>query len=150
MKRRDLGSALLLAIAVAVGAARELRFVNLNYHLYIQEHVRDRNYAHSLVQAWTVGCDAGGVRLAKWSLAILCILLMLGLTVFLARIRFSDHRYRRPLVLGFAFIASLALACHGLGHAWPALGPISIKLLHALQYPVPMLFVWVLSLGAPR
>lgn len=150
MKSKDLVSVMLLVIAIAIGAAREFLFVNLNYQIDFVAHTRDRNYAHSLFQAWAEGWTVGDLIIAKWCLAILCILLMLGLTLMLARIRFGDHRYGKQLTLGFALVALLALAGHGLSHAWPTLAPISIKLLHALQYPVPMLIVWASSWRDPR
>ncbi|WKZ66651.1 MAG: hypothetical protein QY325_01710 [Flavobacteriales bacterium] len=145
MNRRDALSALWLALAVAAGAAREFFFVNLNYQLDYLVNRRDRNYAHSRFRRWAEGLDAGDLTAWKWLLAAAFVALTAALTVALARTRFGDHRYRTRILGAFAALAAFALACHLGAQAAPALRPVSIAVLHALQYPVPLLVVWALS-----
>jgi hypothetical protein len=149
MSRRTVLSWLLLALAVGVGAGRDFVFVNLNYQLDFLEHHRLVSYAHSLFRKAVGNLDAHQLRLAKWVLAVAFSAAMLALAVAMARVRFGDHRYRRLLAAGFVAIGLLAAALQAGAAALPALGPVGVKLLHALQYPLPVALVWVLS-WAPR
>lgn len=145
MSRRTLLSLLLLGAAIALGALREFLFVNLNYQLDFLQHARDRNYAHSVFRHWTAGWDAADALRMKWLLAAAFVAAMAALTVSLARVRLGDHRLRGLILGAYALLAAAALAGHAAAPAMPALRPIGIAVLHALQYPVPLVLVWVLS-----
>ncbi len=145
MKRANVLGGLLLAVAVALGAVREFLFVNLNYELDFLEHHRDRTYALSMFRSWVHGWDASDLRLCKWLLSLGFMAAILGLTIAVARVRFGHHQYGRPIALTFLVIGSLALLFHALAGWSPPLEAVSIKLLHALQYPVPLLVVWAAS-----
>lgn len=145
MNRRGLLSLALLAVSVASGALREFLFVNLNYQLDFLDHRREQSYAHSAFQRWVAGLDAGDLYAAKWILASAFIVFTLGLTLALARVRSGDRRLPRAIVLGFMGLGAMALICHFLAARAAFLHPISVQLLHALQYPVPLLLVWVIT-----
>ena len=147
--RRTGMSILLLVVAIALGAAREWLFVNLNYHLDFLEHERTATYAHSRFRAWAEGADATDLRMLKWGLALLFIGTTLLLTVLMARVRFNSFRYMPALLVTFIGIGTLALALHFGASTVPAFEAVSIKLLHALQYPVPLLLIWALSWRSP-
>lgn len=135
----------LLAASVALGGLREFLFVNLNYQLDFLEHSRAQSYAHSAFQRWAAGLDAGDLRQAKWLLALAFVAITLLLTVAMARIRLGDSRLNRPIILAFAALGASALALHLLSGQAAFLSLISVQLLHALQYPVPLLLVWALT-----
>ncbi|MGV3636651.1 MAG: hypothetical protein ACO1NQ_03290, partial [Flavobacteriales bacterium] len=106
---------------------------------------RPYSYAHSSFTAAVQGLDLGQLVQLKWGLAALFVGVMLGLTVLMARLLFGDHRYRRVLVLGTGGLGALALVLHGLGRWHPAFDLVSVKLLHLLQYPAILLFLWAAS-----
>lgn len=145
MKRRGVLSLLLLATSVALGAVREFLFVNLNYQLDYLNHERDQSYAHSSFQRLVHGLDAGQLATTKWLLAFAFIGATLALTLVLARVRLGDARLDRAAVVTFLSIGGLALALHLASGAVAFLYPISVQLLHALQYPVPLLVVWAIT-----
>lgn len=147
---RRLGILGIFAVAVALGAAREFLFLNLNYHIDFLAHKRQVSYAHSLFRGWVQGMDLGDLLVLKWMLALLFIATMLLLAVVLARLLFGDHRYRRAIVAAFGLIGALALLLHGLAGVLPGAKATSVKLLHTLQYPVLLFFIWAASLLAPR
>jgi hypothetical protein len=107
---------------------------------------RPVSYAHSLFRGWTDGLDLSALVMLKWVLALLFIGLMLLLSMAVARIVFGDHRYRGALVAGFLLIGAVALALHAFSGSVPALYGVSVKLLHLLQYPVLLFFIWAASL----
>ena len=78
----------------------------------------------------------------KWTLAATFIAMNLFLAIGLSRVRFGHHRYRRPLIIGFGVVALCALTAQVLAPSVSGLGTLSIKLLHALQYPVVLLLIW--------
>lgn len=133
---------IIVAAAVALGALREFLFLNLNYQLDAVARQRTISYAHSMFQAWVEGWDLDALLRLKWVLAIAFITLMATASVLLARVLFGDHRHRRNLLLGFALASLLALALHALGAVHPAFPLVALKVLHALQYPVVLLFLW--------
>ncbi|MEO8590087.1 MAG: hypothetical protein ABI432_11995 [Flavobacteriales bacterium] len=147
-KRTVLGSVIIIA-AVALGAVRDFLFVNLNYQIDAVEHRSPISYAHSLFRAAVAGLDLNALNVMKWGLAMLYILLMLTAGIALSRVLFGDHRYRRPLVIGTAAIALISLALHRLAVWNPALEGVSIALSHAIQYPVPLLFICAASWSRP-
>lgn len=146
MTARTLRSLLWLALGTSLGAAREFVFVNLNYQIDFLAHARDRNYAHSQFRRWADGLSLNEVLVAKWLLAAAFIGAMLVLSIAMARTRFGDARFDKAIVAGFIGVAALALAFHAGSALLPSLRPVSIAALHALQYPVPLLLVWVVSL----
>jgi hypothetical protein len=137
---------MLMLAAVLLGAVREFLFINLNYQLDAVAHERAVSYAHSLFRGWTAGMDLSALVMLKWLLALLFIGLMLMLSVAVSRIVFGDHRYRVALVAGFLLIGAAALALHALSGGIPQLYGVSVKLLHLLQYPVVLFFIWAASL----
>ena len=145
MRRRTLLALLMLA-AMLLGAVREFLFINLNYQLDALTYKRPVSYAHSLFRGWTDGLDLSALVMLKWVLALLFIGLMLLLSMAVARIVFGDHRYRGALVAGFLLIGAVALALHAFSGSVPALYGVSVKLLHLLQYPVLLFFIWAASL----
>ena len=134
--------ALLLALAVIAGALREFLFLNLNYQLDAVTHHRTVSYAHSLFQNWVEGWDGPALLRAKWGMALFFSVLMATACVLLARILCGDHRYLRTILVTYVTAGSFSLVLHWLGGFHPAFGGIGVKLLHALQYPVVLFFVW--------
>jgi hypothetical protein len=145
MTRRNLFISAILLLAVALGAAREFVFINLNYQIDHFENHRAFSYAHSAFQAVVAGWSLRSLVLLKWASAFACIALMLLLSLLLAHQLFGDRRYHLAVLLGFVTIGLVALALHLMASSIPALEGISVKLLHALQYPVVLLFLWAAS-----
>ncbi len=145
MSRRTMAGLLLLAAAVGIGAVREFLTVNLNYQLDFVANERAFSYAHSSFRAWSNGWSLPALNALKWALALLFILINLGLAVLLARIRFGDHRYRMALLFGFSIVGAMALLAHWAAASVTGMATLSIKLLHALQYPVVLLLIWAAS-----
>jgi hypothetical protein len=142
MTRRRLVIGSILLCAVILGALREFLFLNLNYQIDFVAHDRAFSYAHSAFQEVVGGWSLRALVLLKWIAAMVCIASLLALSVGLSRQLFGDHRYRAILVVGFVAIASLALVLHLLGNTLPAAEAVSVKLLHLLQYPVVLFFLW--------
>lgn len=141
---------LLIGAAIAIGAFRDFIFVNLNYHLDFLEHARRVSYAHSLFQAWAGEVDARGLRALKWVFAILFILCNLALATMLSRVRFGDHRYRVPIMIGFGIVALIAGLSNALGAWVPVFSVLGVKLLHMLQYPVILILLWAAGWLVPQ
>lgn len=145
MKRADFLSVLLLCAAIGLGAAREFIFVNLNYQLDFLLNERPANYAHSAFRAWADHQSAGQLLRAKWGIAAGFVLSTMALTIALARVRLGGHRWTRTILITFVLLSALSLALHALSSLMPAMYHVSIAVLHGLQYPVPLLIVWMLS-----
>jgi len=145
MRKGDAVGIGIVALATALGAVREFLFVNLNYQIDSYAQGRTLSYAHSAFQKVVAGSGLDQLILLKWGLAALFVVLMLAAGIALSRVLFGDHRYRKPIVLGTLAIAVIALAFHGLAAWMPALEGVSIALSHALQYPVPLLFIYAAS-----
>ena len=149
MSRNRLIGALIILLATMVGAFRDFLFVNLNYQIDALANHRRISYAHSDFRAAVAGLDADTLTIMKWASAAGFILLMLGAAVLLSRVLFGDQRYRLPIIIATLTIAAVSLACH-VASAWsPAFEGISIALSHAIQYPVPLLFIYAASLARP-
>ncbi|MBL7939128.1 MAG: hypothetical protein JNL43_07205 [Flavobacteriales bacterium] len=146
MTTRRTALTLLLLVAVATGAGREFVFLNLNYSIDHLANHRDVSYAHSVFRAAVEGCSLRALLTLKWAMALLFIGLMLGFSVLTARWLFGDHRYRSAITLGFLAVGFLALVMNLGAGFHPALGSISVKLLHLLQYPVILFFLWAAAL----
>lgn len=149
---RNLLVALLLLAGLAVGAMREFLFINLNFQIQHVRYGTPYSYAHSLFRGWVKGWDLAELMRLKWGLAVVLSAAMLGLCILLARLLFGSHAYRMPLAIGYAMAGALAVLLHLAGSFVPQLGIISVKLLHALQYPVMLFLVWAAWLvgGAAR
>jgi len=150
MNHRRVLIGMTLLIAVVAGAAREFLFINLNYEIDRVQHHRDVFYAHSLFRSWVHGFDLRGLLALKWAFALAFIGLMLALSVVLARTLFGGTRYRKAIIIGFLAIGLLAFGLHLLSGHLPPLEGISTKLLHLLQYPVFLFFLWASALLSAR
>lgn len=149
MRQRALILTILL-LGVVSGAFREFLFLNLNYQL---DHVRrdtPLSYAHSLFQGWVSGWDYPALTRLKWVLAVVFSGIMLALSVWLARALFGHWRHLPALSLGFLAMGALAALLHLLAASVPELARVSVQLLHAIQYPVPLLFILAASLLGRR
>lgn len=145
MTSRRASIVLIVVAAVALGALREFLFLNLNYQLdHVARHT-SISYAHSLFQGWVRGWDLRQLTVLKWVLTACFIALVWGLCLLLARRLSPRSSLRRLLTLTFIGVAALALALHVAARSVPALESVSVKLLHALQYPAPLLFTWAAS-----
>lgn len=144
-RRRTLLSLLWLALASLLGAAREFMAVNINFQIDYLANARDRNYAHSVFRDWAAGWDLQDALRVKWLTALVFMSAMAGLSMGMARARFGTHRHAAFILICFIVLGGIAAACH---LAAPVLAPlrhVGIAILHALQYPVPVLLIWVLS-----
>jgi len=140
---RRLEAGLVLVAGIAFGAWREFAFINLNYQIdHLARHT-PFSYAHSMVQGWTRGMDLQALLVVKWSLALLSMAVVAGLTVLLARILFGTWRQAVPILLGFAGFAVLSLLMHLLARWAEPFELVSVRLSHMLQYPVPLVFVLI-------
>lgn len=139
---RNLLVVIILLGGLAVGALREFLFINLNFQIQHVRYATPYSYAHSLFRAWVQGWDLADLLRLKWVLAVLLSAVMLGLCIGLARVLFGSHTYRKALVIGYGLAGALAVLLHLAGGLAPQLGSISVKLLHALQYPVMLFLVW--------
>ncbi|TXI81264.1 MAG: hypothetical protein E6Q44_04905 [Flavobacteriales bacterium] len=144
--RRSIGIAMVLALAVLLGAVREFFFVNLNYAIDHLQHHRAYSFAHSAFTAAVSDFSLKQLVLLKWAAALVFIIAMLALTIAMARVLWGDHRYLRVLVVGTTLVAALALLLQLAGGLHPAFALVSVKLLHLLQYPGMLLFLWVASM----
>lgn len=145
MKRRT-GIGAVLLVAILLGAVREFFFINLNYAIDHLEHHRAYSYAHSSFTAAVAGLSLRDLVLLKWAAGIVFIAAMLVLTIAMARVLFGDHRYRRMLIITTLSLGALAFALHFAAPIHPAFGLVSVKLLHMLQYPGILLFLWAASM----
>lgn len=137
---------LLMLAAVALGAAREFLFLNLNYQIDAVANHRAVSFAHSIFRSWTAGWGLDALLRLKWLLALLFVALTLALSITCARIVFGDHRYRIALFGGFALVGMMALVMHLLANAVPPLHAVSVKLLHLMQYPVVLFVIWAAAM----
>jgi len=147
--KRSVGIGLVLVLAILLGAAREFFFLNLNYAIDHLANHRAVSFAHSAFQAAVDGLGLRDLMALKWVGAITFILAMLVLTLWMARFLFGDHRYRIPILILTLAVGLLALALHLAGGLHPAFDLVSVKLLHLLQYPGILLFLWVASMLRP-
>ncbi|MDQ3101751.1 MAG: hypothetical protein M3R08_10225, partial [Bacteroidota bacterium] len=71
--------------------------------------------------------------------------IMLVLGIVLSRILFGDHRHARLLLICYVILGSAALLFNALSNGSDGWYNISVKLLHTLQYPVVLVFIWAAS-----
>lgn len=140
--RTRAGIAVLLLLGVALGSLREFLFINLNYEIDRVAHHREVAYAHSRFRAWVEGWDLDGLVRLKWGTSLAFILVMLLLCVALMRLLQGSFRAAPLLVLGFLAVGAAALGLHLLSGASAAFEVVAVKLLHMLQYPVVLFFLW--------
>jgi hypothetical protein len=150
MTRRRLLIGAILLVAVVLGAIREFLFLNLNYAIDHLANHREVSYAHSMFRAAVVGLTLQDLIALKWIFSVGFIAAMLGLSVVLARSVFGDHRYRTVLVTGFLLVGGLALLLHLARAVHPAFEVVSVKVLHMLQYPIILFFLWASALLKDR
>lgn len=146
MSKRSAGIFAILIGAVVLGALREFLFLNLNYEIDHMENHRAVSYAHSMFRAAVDGFSLRTLLGLKWALAVFFIGLTLGLSILLARILFGDQRYRNLLVIGFLVIGAIAFLLHACASIHPAFDLVSVKLLHMLQFPIVLFFLWAAAL----
>jgi len=146
MNRRTVLSISLLAAGAVVGIAREFLFVNLNYQIDHLARASAFSYAHSAFQSWMHGVDHPGLVAIKWMLSAVFVLVNLALSAAMCRIRFANARLARLVAMLYMVLAFLAIALHFLstGSGW--LQAASVQLAHVIQYPIPMLILWAVSL----
>jgi len=132
----------ILICGVLLGAAREFMFLNLNYQIDFVANDRMDNYAHSMFQSWVVGSNLSSLIFLKWGLAFAFAGSMCILSMLLLHKLFGDHRYAKYTVIGFILLGLIATMFHFLALTVPAFEGVSIKLLHLIQYPALLFFVW--------
>lgn len=134
-----------LLVSVVLGALREFVFINLNYQVDHVARNTPMSFAHSQFQAWVSGWSLRSLILLKWGMALAFAAAMCLLCVLLARVLFASRRYDRAVLIAFAAIGVVAVVLHVLSPWIPPLELVSVKLLHALQYPVLLMFIWAAS-----
>lgn len=134
--------ALIAAAAIALGALREFLFVNLNYQIDHVERSTAFSYAHSSFQQWTHGWGLAALIRLKWAVALFFVAAMLLLAIGFARLLAGGLHHARAILIGYVLAGSLALVLHVCAPWLPPLEDASVKLLHMLQYPVVLFFIW--------
>lgn len=141
-RHRWLGAAVLLGLGIGLGSLREFVFINLNYEVSHAAGHTAWSYAHSAVQRALEGWSLPALLRLKWVLAAVFVLAMGALTFALGRLLFG-RRLDRTIVVGYGAIAALALLLHLLSSWMPFTASAGVKLLHLLQYPMPLLVLVV-------
>lgn len=134
---------LILGIAVVLGSLRDFLLINLNYQLDHVQRATPYSYAHSGFQAAVNGWGLKALVALKWGLAIGFVAATWSLCQGLLAVFGMRAQVGRLLTIGFGGIAVLALLAHALARVWPRLEPVSVDLLHAIQYPVIVLLLLV-------
>lgn len=137
---------LILGVAVVLGSLRDFLLINLNYQLDHVQRATPYSYAHSGFQAAVDGWGLKALVSLKWGLAIGFVAATWTLCQGLLGIFGLRHRLGRLVTYGFLGIAALALGAHGLARSFPMLEPVSVDLLHAIQYPVVVLLLLIVLL----
>ncbi|MBK7947120.1 MAG: hypothetical protein IPJ85_18250 [Flavobacteriales bacterium] len=147
MNRRTVLSLCLLAIAGALGLGREFLFVNLNYQIDHLIRGTPYSYAHSAFQHWAQPCSADQLGTMKWVLSAAFATLNLALAIGMCRIHQPLRRLTAIVTAIFVVIAVFSVGLHLLSgdHGW--MHAASVQLAHAIQYPIPVLILWALSLS---
>ena len=135
-----------LFLALVLGGLREFLFVNLNYQLDHVARQTEVSFAHSIFQAWTNDWSLGTLTVLKWTMAGAFTTAMCLLCIWLARSLFAPRQFDKWILLGYSAVGLVALLLH-VSAQWfaPPLEIVSVKLLHALQYPVVLIFLWAAS-----
>jgi len=135
--RTWLGVAALLGLAIALGSLREFVFINLNYEVSAASGQTPWSYAHSAMQRALEGWSVPALLRLKWLLAVAFTLAM-GTLTFVAGRMLYGRRLDRVILPGYGLIALLALLLHVAAHWLPFTASAGVKLLHLLQYPMPI------------
>jgi hypothetical protein len=149
MNRRRAIIVLLLAAGIALGALREFLFLNLNYQIDHMARHTSISYAHSIFQLWVRGTDLHALVRLKWMLAFAFIALMWLLCVMLTRVLFANSQRTLLITILFMGTGTLALLLHYASRYLQGFEIVSVELLHALQYPVMLFFLWAASFLGP-
>lgn len=134
----------LLVLAITLSSLREFCFHNLNYQVSFAAGQTDRSYAHSLVRHYLEGWGMPALLRLKWVLALGFAALMGLLTFLTGRVLFGK-RLDRIILLGYLLIGAVALLLHVSAHWLPFTASAGVKLLHLLQYPMPLVFLIIAS-----
>jgi hypothetical protein len=150
MNSRTWSALALVACGVLIGAFREFLFINLNYQIdHVARHT-PFSYAHSMFQTWTQGMSLNALIVFKWALALTFIGITWGLCLFMLNVLFGGFRYWATVSWMILGIGLAALVFHALARWVPGLEDVSVRLLHAVQYPVLLIIIWAASGLAPR
>ena len=145
-----IGAAIILALVIS--QARDWLMYNFNYQIDHLSRGTDFSYAHSFFQSAVGSWELSTLVACKWLSAMLIVLIMLLLTVYVARRIFGSGKYDRALVTVYLASAIISLTFYFLSTFNPNFRMAGVQLLHALQYPV-VLFVLILAsplANAPR
>jgi hypothetical protein len=137
---------LILGIAVVLGSLRDFLLINLNYQLDHVQRATPSSYAHSGFQAVVGSWGLKALTTLKWGLAIGFVAATWALCQGTLSVFGLRQRLGRLVTHGFLGIATLALVAHLLARGIPLLEPVSVDLLHAIQYPVVVLLLLVVLL----
>lgn len=133
----------ILTVAVVLGSLRDFLFINLNYQLDHLQRATPYSYAHSAFRAAVQGWGPRALLALKWGLGLGFTLSTWALCQALLGVFGVRAHLGRPVTIGFLAIAALALAARALARTWPVWEPLSVDLLHAIQYPVVLLLLLV-------
>lgn len=136
--------ALAIAAALCLSQIRDWITYNLNYQIDHLTRGTAFSYAHSYFQEFTHGWSAGALIATKWIFALTIVVIMLVLTLVVAKALFGGTQYRKTLIITYLIVGTIALILHWLSAFHEAFALASVQLLHALQYPV-VLFVLILA-----
>jgi hypothetical protein len=134
---------LILGIALVLGSLRDFLLINLNYQLDHVQRATPYSFAHSGFQAVVGGWGLRALTTMKWGLAIGFVATTWTLCQSLLGVFGLRQRLGRLVTYGFLGIAALAFVAHLLARSFPLLEPVSVDLLHAIQYPVVVLLLLV-------
>lgn len=143
MKQRWVGVSLLLMAAIALGSLREFLFVNVNYQIDHVNRATPFSYAHSAFQSRVAGWGTQALVALKWSMAVAFILLMWALCLLLLRAYAAPRRLFLLVSALFMLVPTAALLLHLLAYRAPLAEEASVNLLHAVQNPIVLVFLWV-------
>jgi hypothetical protein len=143
MRHRWVRTALLLVAGVALGSLREFLFVNVNYQIDHVARATPFSYAHSAFQGWVAGWGTRPLFTLKWSMAIGFIVAMWSLCMLLLRTYSAPRRLLALVSVLFVLIPAGALLLHLLAYRAPLAEEASVNLLHAVQTPIVLVFLWV-------
>ncbi len=143
MKNRWATVSLLLFTAIVLGSLREFLFVNVNYQIDHVSRATPFSYAHSAFQGWVAGWGSHALVRLKWSMAVAFIVVMWSLCLLLLRAYAAPRRLFLLVSALFVLVPTTALLLHLLAYRAPLAEEASVNLLHAVQNPIVLVFLWV-------
>lgn len=143
MKQRWMTVSLLLIAAIALGSLREFLFVNVNYQIDHVARATPFSYAHSSFQGWVAGWGTHALVMLKWCMAVAFIVVMWILCLLLLRVYAVPRRLFALVSALFVLVPAVALLLHLLAYRAPLAEEASVNLLHAVQNPIVLVFLWV-------